>query len=139
MRNMLTQKQDPRPRTHRLFFSRLLLSVGFLVIGGTALLTIVALLFGALIWQLFVLGLIIGIAAIVLSHLLISRPQREPNDPTMLFALAGLIVGYFIIIVAGLATLFQFFFANRLSEKIVPLFIALVGVGIVLWSKKMRE
>jgi hypothetical protein len=136
---MITQNNDLRPRTHRLLFSRLALSIGFLVIGGTALFTLMGLFLGELLWQFFILGLTVGIIAIVLSHLLISRPQKDPSRPSALAGLAGLILGYFMIIVAGLTTLFQIFFAEALMQIIIPLLIGIVGIGIVLWSKKLRK
>ena len=128
-----------KPSAKKLWLSRFTLLLGYFVIAATGVLTLMALMFGQTLLSIFIFGLIIGIALIIISHNLVARPILEPNKPIKLVGLGAIIVGYFITIVAGLITLFEFFMAESLLPKILSLLFVFIGVVLVAWANNVRN
>lgn len=135
----MEDNQTPKQPNKNTWISRLLLLLGFLVIGISFLYTLLALAFGALIWSGFAFGNVLGVILIIWSHRVDKQSIAEPNKPIKLVALAGLITGYFLIITAGMITTAELFLSDRLRDSIYPLPFVIIGVVLVVWSSKVRS
>ena len=135
----MEDNQTPKQPNKNTWTSRLLLLLGFLVIGISFLYTLLALAFGALIWSSLAFGNVLGVILIIWSHRVGKQSIAEPNKPIKLVALAGLITGYFLIITAGMITTAELFLSDRLRDSIYPLPFVIIGVVLVVWSSKVRS